>query len=511
MPSSKRTRNNGKTNAKQQLPQPADHIMDMGVQQDYTATNIQQVGIDPSTLTPRDVIHLQRTIGNRAVNQILSGSLPRLDQHPSQSNLPRMVQREQIKLDNGKKIETKELTRADLIQLRLANPKAAYKITSALNRYDYKRSLGDLLLNQAIGGNIDKYLAGKDRARLAQVNKELSQAYKAIVVHLKVTPEVLEKIGKNLQAGEPPMRPELGMAGLTWTTARGNPYPGIGSEKTEDVNLSVYKRYPEGIRIISSRDLEKIFETARTSITLETILHDAQQEARSNWEKATLDNLSTPEKKRYDSLKRNGTSHEEALQTISDNRRDNAQRAAGKMNVETMPGKWKDQTEEKEGGRVAKPSDAYIEKKMWFMVADRVKATPEHAAFVDFQNSRFSKYPNKKYRGIEYKGFYRNGRFLLVADRDAMLLRLDAIPLALAPTPELAANSEPKQKVTLPPSQGILEAALKLLLLNRIRSELDGGKAPNKIEEDLKKDAIPQEVAIALICQVLEERGQREA
>jgi hypothetical protein len=73
MSSKKQTYKNDKASSKQQSPKPAVENSDLFArQQSHPAPIIQQAKFDQRLLTPRDVIHLQRTIGNRAVDRQLA-------------------------------------------------------------------------------------------------------------------------------------------------------------------------------------------------------------------------------------------------------------------------------------------------------------------------------------------------------------------------------------------------------------------------------------------------------
>jgi hypothetical protein len=87
--SKEQTHSNDKASPKQRLPKPATESLDvLAQQQTHPATIIQRARRDPRSLTPRDVLQLQRTIGNQAVGPFLTG---RVQRQPTQTN-QRVVQ-----------------------------------------------------------------------------------------------------------------------------------------------------------------------------------------------------------------------------------------------------------------------------------------------------------------------------------------------------------------------------------------------------------------------------------
>src|SRR6185295_8155697 len=72
MPSKDQTHSNDdKASAKWQSRQPITEDLELAQQQTPEATTIQKVRLDPRSLTPREVLQLQRMIGNRAVGKLL--------------------------------------------------------------------------------------------------------------------------------------------------------------------------------------------------------------------------------------------------------------------------------------------------------------------------------------------------------------------------------------------------------------------------------------------------------
>jgi hypothetical protein len=73
--SSKEQTHNDRTSSKQRSPKPVSEDLDtLAQQQPRPAAIIQRASRDPSSLTPRDVLQLQRAVGNRAVTQLLAKS-----------------------------------------------------------------------------------------------------------------------------------------------------------------------------------------------------------------------------------------------------------------------------------------------------------------------------------------------------------------------------------------------------------------------------------------------------
>lgn len=73
MSSKERAHSNDKASLKQRSSKPTTKNLGiLAQQQTHPATLIQRAELDPSLLTPRDVLQLQRTFGNRAVGKLLS-------------------------------------------------------------------------------------------------------------------------------------------------------------------------------------------------------------------------------------------------------------------------------------------------------------------------------------------------------------------------------------------------------------------------------------------------------
>ncbi len=78
MSSKEQKHGNEKVNSKQRSPKPTTENLDiLAKQQTHPATLIQRAKFDPRSLTPRDVVQLQHTLGNQAVGKLLSGVRPR--------------------------------------------------------------------------------------------------------------------------------------------------------------------------------------------------------------------------------------------------------------------------------------------------------------------------------------------------------------------------------------------------------------------------------------------------
>ncbi len=73
MPSKEQVNSNDKAASKQPSAKPATEITDiLAQQQSHPAAIIQRATLDPGSLTSRDVLQLQRTVGNRVVGQLLA-------------------------------------------------------------------------------------------------------------------------------------------------------------------------------------------------------------------------------------------------------------------------------------------------------------------------------------------------------------------------------------------------------------------------------------------------------
>jgi len=73
MSSKEQAHSNDKAVSKQPSPKPATEITDiLAQQQSHPAAIIQRATLDPGSLTQRDVLQLQRTVGNRVVGQLLA-------------------------------------------------------------------------------------------------------------------------------------------------------------------------------------------------------------------------------------------------------------------------------------------------------------------------------------------------------------------------------------------------------------------------------------------------------
>lgn len=78
MSSKEQARGNDKASAQRLSRQPQAPVAGMPAQRRaHPAAIIQRAGLDPKSLSPRDVLQLQRTIGNRAVGQFLASMGPR--------------------------------------------------------------------------------------------------------------------------------------------------------------------------------------------------------------------------------------------------------------------------------------------------------------------------------------------------------------------------------------------------------------------------------------------------
>lgn len=85
MPSKKQTHRDDAVNSKQRPPKPTTENLDiLAQQQPHAAKVVQQARFDPGSLTPHDVLQLQRMIGNQATGHILAGKqiIQRQDDNP---------------------------------------------------------------------------------------------------------------------------------------------------------------------------------------------------------------------------------------------------------------------------------------------------------------------------------------------------------------------------------------------------------------------------------------------
>lgn len=80
MASKEQTHRNDKASSKQESPEPATKNLDiLAEQQTHPATLIHRARLNPGLLTPRDVLQLQRTVGNQATQRVLAAKV----QHPA--------------------------------------------------------------------------------------------------------------------------------------------------------------------------------------------------------------------------------------------------------------------------------------------------------------------------------------------------------------------------------------------------------------------------------------------
>lgn len=77
MSSKEQSHSNDKTNSKQEVARGTTENIDVLAQQQTSSNlSVQRAKIAPQSLTPRDVLHLQRKIGNRATGRLLTGTKP---------------------------------------------------------------------------------------------------------------------------------------------------------------------------------------------------------------------------------------------------------------------------------------------------------------------------------------------------------------------------------------------------------------------------------------------------
>ncbi len=154
-----------------------------------------------------------------------------------------------------------------------------------------------------------------------------------------VTPDIGIKVLENMSRGEPPFRPDLSLGGCEWMVSEGNPYVGIGAEKS--VTLPVEAIRPDNPLIFQESDLVEIFNQKINAITDAAAEAEFRREAR------------IPEGQPLNSKQRKNAS-----------------------------GRFKE--------RMA-------EKRMWEEVGSRVRSSETKVGEVVLQDSRFSKQGNGKF------------------------------------------------------------------------------------------------------------------
>lgn len=152
----------------------------------------------------------------------------------------------------------------------------------------------------------------------------------------QVTPEVAIKMLENLSKGEPAFKPELGKGGASWFVTEGNPYVGIGDDKTISVETEISMK---GATRIGEAELLAMHEQAKATYAAE-----AEAQFREHYK--------VPADKPLNSRLR------KALERFT---------------------------------------DKFAESKMWDKVAERAAASPSKVAEVVLENSKFSKQGNGKF------------------------------------------------------------------------------------------------------------------
>ncbi|UOE42998.1 hypothetical protein [Agromyces larvae] len=198
-----------------------------------------------------------------------------------------------------------------------------------------------------------------------------------------VTPEVAVKILENYSKGEPPFRPELGKGGASWFVTEGNPYVGIGSDKT--VNVSAQLGPTKGSLTFHEADLLEIFTAEREATKVE-----AEAEFRRR-------HRIPPEK--------------------------------------PLSSRLLKQLERTNGFR-----DKFAEARMWDRVGQRVAASSSKVGEVVLQNSRFSTSGNGKFLVVAdpAKIKLRGGPQAVIAQLEAQGLKAEPVLVEAA---EAAASS----------------------------------------------------------------------
>jgi hypothetical protein len=93
-----------------------------------------------------------------------------------------------------------------------------------------------------------------------------------------VSPDVAVKILENMSKGEPPFRPDKSLGGCEWMTTEGNPYTGIGGDKS--VTLPVEATRPKNPLIFREADLVEIYEKKLNQISNEVAEAEFRREAK---------------------------------------------------------------------------------------------------------------------------------------------------------------------------------------------------------------------------------------
>ncbi|GET36582.1 hypothetical protein MiSe_13330 [Microseira wollei NIES-4236] len=192
--------------------------------------------------------------------------------------------------------------------------------------------------NNKVNRKSQQILKGRTTSELLQAETRIQRDTKVSGTKA-VTPDVAVKVLENMSRGEPPFRPDLSLGGCEWMVSEGNPYVGVGSEKS--VNLPVEAMRPANPLIFQEADLVEIFNQKLNQIT------DAVAEAEY----------------------RRAANIPDEQQLTSKQRR-------------TVRGKFKE--------RMA-------EKAMWEEVGRRVRSSQGKVGEVILQNSRFSKQGNGKF------------------------------------------------------------------------------------------------------------------
>lgn len=295
-------------------------------------------------------------------------------------------------------------------------------VTADIGRGTPAEILASQLVNRYLGwdnerGLYDSEFGNRNRGRLAKVNRLLAGTYGSRTTELRVRPDVRDRIADNEAAGDPPMRPDQGQGTLTRTTAGGNPYPGISPDKTEPVRLRVFgaSEVVGALPVISTERLEELYREEALAVRRENVAVGTRPELWTDLtpqEQAHLNRM-----RAVAGRPKVGTANpptEEELTEIFDERvREGPARAAA-MTYQDQPAKWR---------RLVESSNlALIERRMWDRVAAEVARSPRQLMYVDFQRSRFSRYPDETYADIRFIGHFRDGRFLLIASRRSAYL-----------------------------------------------------------------------------------------
>jgi hypothetical protein len=227
----------------------------------------------------------------------------------------------------------------------------------------------DAVLARAVATRANRGQSG-DGLRLAPTAPHALVQREVVPGTVAVTNAVGTAIVANIEAGEKPFKPELGLGGCTWVLTSGHPHVGILADK--NVVLDVTVTVPEGVNtpVFDEARLLTMFGVAETALTSDNY-------------------ASLREYKAEQEIAKNNPNAAEAF------RKWPLSKARQKIIDQSLP-------------RAA-------EKVMWTTVGEVVAASAEKVARVELRQSRFS--------------LQGDGDFYVVADRDMLVVNhgVDAI------------------------------------------------------------------------------------